>query len=247
MQVAKRYELDYCEVAPADPRATDTRRVVAPYVAERLLRLLSVKKPITLGIGSGRTLRAAVDRLERIERPQHRIVSLVGSTSSTGRAGFFDAVIALADRIGAERYPLQLPVVAQTAADRARLQEHPSYAALLKLRMAADAVIVGIGEVGTGAPIVQDGFLTQDEMDALVAQGAVGEITGWAFDAAGNLIDGPISERVASMPLTPAPERPTILAGGGASKVVPLRAALTGRLATALITDERTAAALLTD
>src|SRR5918999_3338697 len=39
-QVAKRYGLDFCDVAPADPKATDAREIIAPYVAERILRLL---------------------------------------------------------------------------------------------------------------------------------------------------------------------------------------------------------------
>lgn len=244
-KVAKRYGLDFCDVAPADPKTADARDVIAPVLAERLVRILAVRHPITLGVGSGRTLRAAVDRVERIDRPQHRVVSLVGSTSSNGRASFFDVVTRLADRIGAERYPLQLPVVSATASDRENLQRQQAYAALLKLRMEADAVVVGIGEVGTGAQIVEDGFLTPAEMDSLVEQGAVGEITGWAFDAQGRALEGPINDRVASMPLRPSPGRPTIIAGGGEAKIPPLNSALAGRLATALVTDERTAAGLL--
>lgn len=246
-QIARRYGLVFCDIAPTDPKAANAREAIAPYLAERLLRIVSVKKPITLGIGTGRTLRLAVDQMERIRRPQHRVVSLVGSTSSGGRASLFDVVTRLADRIQADRYPLQLPVVAESSSDRAALQCRQSYVALLKLRMEADAVVVGIGEVGAGAQIVEDGFLTPSEMDSLVAHGAVGEITGWAFDAEGNVLEGPANDRVASMPLTPSPERPTIIAGGGASKIAPLRAALSGRLATALITDERTASALLSD
>ena len=244
-QVAKRYGLDFCDVAPADPKATDAREIIAPYVAERILRLVSVNRPITLGVGSGRTLCAAVAQMERIDRPQHRIVSLVGSTSSRGRASSFEVVARLADRIGAERYPLQLPVITETATERMNLQCQQSYASLLRLRREADAVIVGIGAVGERAQIVEDGFLEPAEMDVLVRQGAVGEITGWAFDAEGNVLDAPINERVASMPLTASPERPTIVAGGGVYKIAPLKATLSGRLATALITDERTASALL--
>lgn len=243
--LAQRYGLVFCDVAPTDPRARDAREVIAPYLAERLLRIVSVKRPITLGIGTGRTLRLAVQQMQRISRPQHRVVSLVGSTSSVGRASPFDVVGHLADRLGADRYPLQVPVVAGSVSDRAALQSQQAYVALLKLRMEADAVIVGIGEAGVGAQIVEDGFLTPAEMDALVAQGAVGEITGWAFDAEGRVLDGPINDRVASMPLAASPARPTIIAGAGPAKIGPLRAALSGRLATGLITDEQTASSLL--
>ena len=244
-EVALRYELEFCGVAPADPKASDARDIIAPYLAERLFRIVAVNHPITLGVGSGRTLCAAVERIERIDRPQHRVVSLVGSTSSSGRASFFEVATRLADRIGADRYPLQFPVVAETASDRETLQCQHSYAKLLKLRMEADTVVVGIGEVGAAAQIVKDGFLTPKEMVSLVEQGAVGEIIGWAFDAQGHVLDGPANDRVSSMPLQTSPARSMIIAGGGKSKIAPLMAALSGRLATALITDERTASILL--
>ncbi len=244
-EVASRFGLEFCDVAPADPRLGRARDVIAPYLADRLFRILSLKQPITLGVGSGRMLRAAVDRIERIDRPQHRVVSLVGSTSSSGRASLFEVATRLADRLGAECYPLQLPVVAETASSRGTLQRQRAYATLLELRSRADAVVVGIGEVGARAQIVEDGFLTRAEMDALVAQGAVGEITGWAFNSEGEILDGPINERVASMPLQHSPERPVILAGGGKSKVASLRAALKGGFATALVTDELTVSEVL--
>ena len=40
-----------------------------------------------------------------------------------------------------------------------------------------------------------------DEIRALMRAGAVGEITGWAFDAQGKLIDGLTNDRVLSVPL----------------------------------------------
>ncbi|MEO1016129.1 MAG: sugar-binding domain-containing protein [Pseudomonadota bacterium] len=243
--VAERYGLAFCDVAPTDPKMNAAKEAIAPYVAERLLSIASAKRPVTLGIGTGRTLRSAVERMECIKRPQHRVVSLVGSTSSSGRASYYDVVVRLADRIEAERYPLQLPVIAETVSDRATLQRQRAYSTLLKLREEADAVVVGIGETGAQAPLVKDRFLTEIEMDSLIEQGAVGEITGWAFDAKGNVLDGPINDRVASMPVAPSPGRLTIVAGAGETKVAPLKAALTGRLATALITDECTASALL--
>lgn len=243
--LAHRYGLQFCDVAPFDPRAPDVRELIAPLVAERLLGILASEKPVSIGVGTGRTLRMAVEQVQGITCPHHRIFSLVGTTSSNGRASFFDVVNPLADRISAERYPLQLPVVAETASLRMTLQQQPAYDQLLQMRRTADAVFVGIGEVGTASQLVEDGFLSRQDMEQLVTQGAVGEITGWAFDAAGHVLDSPLNDRVASMPLTGSSRQPVIVAAGGKGKVVPLRSAFAGRLATALITDERTALALL--
>ena len=43
---------------------------------------------------------------------------------------------------------------------------------------------VGIGTVDESAALLRDGFVRPDEIRALVRAGAVGEITGWAFDRA---------------------------------------------------------------
>lgn len=243
--LAERYGLSYCDISPSDPKTPEAREVIAPLIAERMLQLLSSEGPVTIGVGTGRTLRMAVEQLPRLSRPEHRIFSLVGTTSGDGRASFFDVVGLLADRIGSERYPLQMPVIAETASLRAALQQQPAYGRLLQMRTEADSIFIGIGEVGLASPLVEDGFLSAQEMSKLVAQGAVGEITGWAFDKEGRVLEGPMNDRVASMPLTSPPSQPVIIAGGGQAKIGPLRAALSGRLATALITDEQTAISLI--
>ena len=80
---------------------------------------------------------------------------------------------------------------------------------------------------------------------ALQKAGAVGEIVGWAYDQDGRLIDGITNDRVASAPL-PSRERSLVIAiAMGARKVSGILAAVNRRLVNGLITDERTAAALL--
>ena len=56
---------------------------------------------------------------------------------------------------------------------------------VIDLAAQADVTFVGIGSIGEDAPLLRDGFVTPDEMRALVKAGAVGEIIGWAYDAAG--------------------------------------------------------------
>ena len=75
----------------------------------------------------------------------------------------------------------------------------------------------------------------------------MGEITGWAFDAEGRLLDGSVNDRVASLPLERPARRLTVAAANGPGKVAPLRAALRGGLLSGLVTDEATAAAVLAD
>ncbi len=83
------------------------------------------------------------------------------------------------------------------------------------------------------------------EMRALIKAGAVGEIVGWAFDAAGQLIEGHTNDRVASVALDQPAERLVVAVAMGVFKAKALKAALAGRFITGLITNETTAELLL--
>ena len=194
---------------------------------------------------TGRALRAAVEHVAPMERPQHRVVSRLGDMMRDGSASPFDAVIRLAERTGARYYPMGLPAMAQSPEEVALLRALPAVASTLELVARADVSFVGVGGIGPGAPKVQDGFVTPDEMAALEAAGAVGEITGWAFDARGVLIEGLSNDRVPGAPPEAAPARPVACVAVGPAKVAAIAAALRGRLVNGLVTDEATATTVL--
>jgi DNA-binding transcriptional regulator LsrR (DeoR family) len=109
----------------------------------------------------------------------------------------------------------------------------------------ADLRLVGIGQMDRNAQVYVDGFINREELLELMRLGAVGELTGWAFDAKGRIIDGGTNRRLTSVPhLVPA-KTLTVGAAIGSAKVTAIRAALKGRLINGLITDETTAKALL--
>jgi DNA-binding transcriptional regulator LsrR (DeoR family) len=92
-----------------------------------------------------------------------------------------------------------------------------------------------------------DGFISREELLDLMRLGAVGEVTGWAIDAEGRLVDGPTNGRITSVPHRPGDDRLVVGVAVGRSKVEAIRGALKGRIITGLITDEATASALLAE
>jgi DNA-binding transcriptional regulator LsrR (DeoR family) len=245
--LADRHGLELVEVVPSDPADPDQYAGLAACAAERLERYLAPKIPTVVALGTGRTLRAVVDQVSAMERPQHKIVSLVGNMARDGHASPYEVVMRLADRIGSQRYPTPTPVIADSVEDRELLQAQHSFRLLRELAGQARATMVGIGQIGWQAPLHKDGFITDAELAELSEKGAVGEIVGWAFDAEGRLIDGSTNARVASMPLEQPAGRLVIVVAQGQGKAVPIRAALRGRLLTGLITDEATARSILAD
>jgi DNA-binding transcriptional regulator LsrR (DeoR family) len=244
-RLVDKYALQLCEVVPADPTSPSTTVGVAEAMAAELERRLESQHPIIVAMGSGRTLRAAVEQLPPMDCPQHKIVSLVGNIAPDGSASFYDVIMRIADAVRAPHYPLPLPVIASTTHEKALFMTQKSVISVVDLAKQADVTFVGVGQMGDSAPLVQDGFVNAAEMRALMKAGAVGEIVGWAFDAKGRLIEGLTNDRVASVPLDQPATRLVVAVAMGAFKAKALKAALTGRFITGLITNETTAELLL--
>ncbi len=58
-----------------------------------------------MAIGTGRTLKAAIEQLPPMDCPQHKVVSLTGNISPDGSAAFYNVIFTMADRIKARSFP----------------------------------------------------------------------------------------------------------------------------------------------
>lgn len=244
-QLRQRYALDLSEVVPSDPESSSSIVGLPHAAAAEIERRIRQEAPMIMAIGTGRTLKAAIEQLSRMEAPQHRIVSMTGNIAPDGSASFYNVIFKMADVVRARMFPMTLPVIASSAEERAQLHAQPMIRDTLRLASQADVTFVGIGELSDDAPLYVDGFITQPELTALQKAGALGEIVGWAFDAQGQLIEGLTNARVASAPL-PSRETSLVVAfAQGQRKLPAIRAALNSRLVNGLITDEVTAEALM--
>lgn len=240
-----RFALDLVEVVPSDPDSTSTTIGIAEAAAAEIERWLRKPEPIVLAIGTGRTLKAAIEQLPPMECPQHKIVSLTGNISPDGSAAFYNVIFTMADRIKARSFPMPLPVIASSSREKEMLLSQPMIQPTLELAAQADVTFVGIGDLGPKAPLYLDGFISESELKALQKAGGIGEIVGWVFDREGRLIEGITNDRVSSAPL-PSREKSLVIAlAMGERKLPGILAAVNRRLVNGLITDERTAEALL--
>ncbi|PWE57482.1 DNA-binding transcriptional regulator [Metarhizobium album] len=243
--LSEKFDLKYVDIVPSDPASTSTTVGIAEAGAAEIERWLKKPEPIVMAVGTGRTLKAAVDQLPVIDCPQHRVVSLTGNIGPDGAAAYYNVVFSMADAIKARHFPMPLPVLVSSAAERELLHEQALVRSTLALGAQANVTFVGVGEMGQEAPLCVDGFLAKDEMASLVSAGAIGEICGWIFDRNGRLLDNPVNERVASVPV---PSRETSVVIGiakGKRKFQAICAALKGRMLNGIITDEMTAEYLL--
>ncbi len=239
------FGLRYCEVVPTDPASPTAVAGIAERAAALLESILRASKPTIIGMGTGRAMRAAVEKVPAMDCPDHQLVSLVGNISPDGSASFFDTVARLADLTKARHYPMPLPVFVSSEGEREQLLQINPVARIRAIAEKAELRLVGVGQIDQGAQLFVDGFISREELLELMRLGAVGELIGWAFDAQGRIIEGGTNRRLTSVPHRVSADALTVGAALGPAKVPAIRAALEGRLLTGLITDEMTAKALL--
>lgn len=246
-RVSDRFHLDYCEIVPSVGNSEDNVLSVAAAAGFYLENLFSQTTPITVGIGGRRVISDAARGVIPMHRPMHRLFSLMGNMTREGRVGHYDVILGLAERIGAQCYPLPMPVVANSVEEKDLLQAQISFQGSLVLAEEATALMMGICFMNENAPLYTDGFITKEELDEVLAAGAIGETLGNCFDAEGNLLDVGFCNRLTSFRLPSPPSRRSVIVQCGHERVAAIRAALTGKLVNGLITDEETARGLLND
>src|SRR5690606_36324261 len=147
-RLGSRFALDLVEVVPSDPASDSTTIGVAEAGAAEIERWLMRPEPITMAIGTGRTLKAAIEQFQPMECPQHKVVSLTGNIAPDGSAAFYNVIFNVADTVKARSFPMPLPVIASSAAEREMLHRQPMIKATLALAAEAHVTFVGIGDLG---------------------------------------------------------------------------------------------------
>jgi DNA-binding transcriptional regulator LsrR (DeoR family) len=240
----ERYGLAVCRVVPgaggqANPNESmEVQQMLAVAGAELMEQYLSAEAPLVVNVGSGRTLKAAIEKLSEMERPQHQIVSMIGAFASDGSANRYDVALQAAEKLQARFYLLPAPRVAESESDRNQWCNHRAYKIVAGLAERADITLLGIGTIALQGAMHEDGFIDDGEVAELQRQGAVGEMICHAFDRDGRMLRTPLSPRVTTPPLAASPQRPVIAFAGGSKKADAVRAALRGGWLTGLVTDE---------
>jgi DNA-binding transcriptional regulator LsrR (DeoR family) len=206
-----------------------------------------IRSGMRVGLAGGRTLAEVVAHLA--PQPAVRGVSAVQLMGNIGpEAGEIDAAElsrALAQRFGGAHFTVNAPAIVQERAARDLFLAHEHIRAVWELFSSLQLALVGIGTLEESA-FVSRGVLTDVERERLRAAGAVGEICGRFFDAAGQECRDPYHERVISIELDTLRRCPEVVAvTNGAGRADAVRAALVGRLITTLVIDDAGASALL--
>ena len=244
-QLAGRFGLEFCEVTPDLGEKGLPLRALGLAGAGFLRREIERGEHRVIGLGHGRTLAAAVQQLPRLDAKGVRFVSLLGGLTRNYAANPYDVMHRLAERTAAQAYVMPVPFFANSVEDREVLLEQRGVREVFQMAKQSSLKVVGIGTVDPQAQLVSSGMIELGEIIEIAAEGGVGELLGHFFDAEGRVMATTLSERTLAASNGELENQRMVAIAGGVEKTAAIGAVLRSRRLTGLITDERTAEALL--
>ncbi|MFB5743925.1 sugar-binding transcriptional regulator [Cedecea sp. S5-13] len=245
-RVRERFGLEICRVVPSEGLDDEAiQQMLAVEGAEVMSQFIADEQPQVFGIGSGKTLRSIIDVLPWVERPQHHCVSMIGAIARDDSGTRYDMPLKMAEKMQGKYFFIPAPLYADSEEDRDMWCRHKVYQRVTDRALAANVAFLGVGEVDIGCPLNAEGFITDEQVNMLHGQGVAGEMLGHFFNHDGQRVYSELDALLTSVPLQSDNPRKIIAFSGGERKFAAIKAALTGRWMSGLVTDESTAVRLL--
>jgi DNA-binding transcriptional regulator LsrR (DeoR family) len=207
---------------------------------------------MTMGVAWGSTT-AAVSR-NLVSRPLKaaRVVQLngAGNTFTTGVTYSGEILRRFGEAFGATVEQFPVPAFFDDPAAKETLWRERSTKRILDIQSSMDVVLFGLGVNNAEVPsqVYSAGYLNNEDLRSLAADGIVGDIATVFYRADGSSNDIDLNHRSTGPSLDVIRSIPRkICVVSGISRIPSLRGALAGKYISDLIMDEGTAEALLQD
>jgi len=241
----QKYGLKHVVVVPSDKDDTVLKSRLGYALINLLDQLLT--ENTTLGVSWGTTLLAATEHLKSRAMKNMTVVQLNGGVS---KAELDTYASEIAGRMGenyhAIPYLLPLPAIVDTAELKKAIISDRHIAKTLKLAREADIAAFTVGAFGSKSVLVQADYFEEEEVQALIQQGAVADICSRLIKADGSICSSELDDRTIGIELEELKAKPfSIAVAGGTDKALAIKAGLAGGYFISLITDEEVAISLL--
>jgi DNA-binding transcriptional regulator LsrR (DeoR family) len=201
----------------------------------------------SIGLAWGATLNAMVQAMPFQPTEGVRVVQILGGIGPPDSEEYVTGLVRrLAQALSGAAVLLPAPGVVATVAVRNVLRDDPHVRAALRHLDTLDTVYLGIGSLKSN-PVLNDGHsLPRGTYEKLVARGAVGDIALRFFNAKGDTVRTSLDDRVLGITAEQLHNVSRVVAvAGGPKKVDAIHSALHTDIIDVLITDQRTAKALV--
>jgi DNA-binding transcriptional regulator LsrR (DeoR family) len=250
VEEALEVKYDLAEAVVVDVEGTDEDIVAALGSAGATYLETTLTGRERIGISSwSQTLLAVVDRMRPFRVPgAESVVQLMGGVGNASVQTQGNRLLTeFARLVGATTTFVPAPALVGNTTIRESLLNDPAMESVAKEWARLSMALAGIGSLPP-SPLLRASGNAADlaDQDRLHEAGAVGDICLRFFDSVGNLVPSDLDDRVVGIDadtLRKIPRRIGI--AGGESKHKAIHAAVRGRWVNVLVTDTRTAAALL--
>jgi DNA-binding transcriptional regulator LsrR (DeoR family) len=205
-----------------------------------------IRQSKKIGISSGSSLYHLVKEYPIENRPDVKIIPLVGGTG-TQKIELHSNQLAfeLARKLNGTSESLYAPAIVETEELRLQLVQSPHIASVLEEGTQVDIAIVGIGTPLVKSTLTEIGFIKSEELDHLKSVGVVGDICSRLIKKGGQLANHPFNNKVIGIELEQLKKVDKVIGIGlGAHKADGILAALEGGYLDVLIMDDHTASEL---
>lgn len=220
-----RWGLSQAIVVPNPQDEAQLRSIIGAELGAYMSQNLTAN--MTVGLGWGKTLSAAVPAIVPRHPDGIRMLSLLGGLTRVSDQNPSEFAWRVASRLGAECYMMAGPVFAPDATTRNALAGHLGMSDIFARARTLDMAVLSVGDLTPHSVFREYGLLTSDELVSLEKAGAIGDVLCHFVDAEGQIVDHPVNRRVLAVnPLDLREARSIVLASGGWQKFAILRAAL---------------------
>lgn len=209
--------------------------------------LMSLLKPDdVVAVGLSATLEHMIPHLPRTKIGATFVPALGSRPGGAVSINPHEIASDLAERLGGSTRHLPAPFVMASEESATMMRNEPDVASTLELARQASMGLYGLGGTQAGSGPLIEAIAPSGELEKLTNKGAVGDISGIYFDRQGGYVPSSIEKRIIGLSLEEILAIPRrVIVAGGLKKLDAIAAASQSGIVTHLVTDQRTAEALL--
>ncbi|WP_017813531.1 MULTISPECIES: sugar-binding transcriptional regulator [Paenibacillus] len=245
-QLKRKYKLDTVHVCYSPVNEyKEIQKHISKRAADYLYEI--VQDSDIIGVTWGTTMYSVARQLEQKQVRGVEVVQLKGGVSHSHVNTYAAETVNLfAEAYHTSARYLPLPVIFDNIEVKRMVEEDRHIQRIIELGRQANIAMFTVGTVKEDALLFRLGYFNKEEQQLLQRTG-VGDICSRFFDKDGNICSPAINDRTVGIDLPDLRKKEkSILVTGGQRKIEAIEAALVGKYANILVTDQFTAQALLT-